>query len=142
MSVGSGLMVGLLVIAGSYSDVVVRRTCLPNDAPAIGLYFWTAHEARERSQRPHLRVAIARAVITRPISAPTTIALDIANQRANVSRCPAGKPCQSAVAGTVVFDRLDEGRGASGRFELRFRDGDVERGSFEARWSESREICG
>lgn len=58
------------------------------------------------------------------------------------SRCKKEGNCERAQSGTITFDRYEEGSGASGRYELRFKGEETLSGTFDVKWCQDRVICG
>lgn len=50
----------------------------------------------------------------------------------SASRCPLASECETAIWGTFQVTAFRPGQGASGKYELGFRDGSVERATFDA----------
>ena len=48
------------------------------------------------------------------------------------SRCPLAGECETAIWGTLQVSAFRPGQGASGKYELGFKDGSVERATFNA----------
>jgi hypothetical protein len=57
------------------------------------------------------------------------------------SLCRKVGDCERAESGTIVFERFQDGSGASGRYELHFKGGKNMNAVFDANWCESRSLC-
>ena len=113
-------------------------TCAPWDGPALAVLLSnTAGCASVKA--PSVQISLWRDL---PPEAGKTISFDIRNSNGQASRCLKANECEAAASGSVVFDIVDEGKDAKGRYELLFKDGSIESGSFEAEWCESRSLCG
>jgi hypothetical protein len=58
------------------------------------------------------------------------------------SRCTGPGGCAAATAGTLHLTKFNPGKGASGDYELHFKDGTVEKGQFDAKWYAVKLLCG
>jgi hypothetical protein len=119
-----------------YATIV--HTCAPWDGPALAVLLGnTAGCASVKA--PYVQISLWRDL---PPKAGKTISFDIRNSNGQASRCLKVNECEAATSGSVLFDIVDEGKKAKGRYELHFKDGSIENGSFEAEWCETRALCG
>ena len=119
-----------------YATVV--QTCAPWDGPALAVVLSGAAGCAPMKV-PYLQISLWRDL---PPKAGKTLSFNIGNSNGQASRCLKPNECEAATSGSVVFDIVDEGKEAKGRYELHFKDGSIEAGSFEAEWCENRALCG
>ncbi len=75
-----------------------------------------------------------------PIRAGSTYVL-----KANLggaSRCRSASDCERAVSATITFDTFEEGKSASGSYDLEFAGGEHRKGRFDGKWCQERTFCG
>jgi hypothetical protein len=119
-----------------YATVV--QTCAPWDGPALAVMLSdTADCAPVKAS--YIQISLWRDL---PPTAGKTFSFDIRNSNGQASRCLKPNECEAATSGSVVFDIVEEGKKAKGRYELHFKDDSIESGSFEAEWCENRALCG
>jgi hypothetical protein len=58
------------------------------------------------------------------------------------SRCLKPGQCEAATSGTLHLAKFIERQGASGEYELHFKDGSLEKGSFDTTWGARPRMCG
>ena len=116
----------------------VGQTCAPWDGPALALVL-SDTTGCSPPKGPYVQISLWRDL---PPRAGKTFSFDNRNSNGQASRCIKPNECEAAISGSVVFDVVDEGKRAQGRYELRFKDGGTESGSFEADWCQSRALCG
>ena len=56
-------------------------------------------------------------------------------------RCLRPGQCEAVTSGTLHLAKFSKGKSASGEYELHFRDGSVENGSFDAAWCVMTFVC-
>jgi hypothetical protein len=116
----------------------VQKDCGPTDGPALTFYFTRKPSKEGKYDLPYLRLSIIEDL---PRSAPRDYVLG-AGSRVLVSRCLESGQCDSAISGTLHLSRFNSGQSASGDFEFQFKDGSLEKGSFNATWYVYRFLCG
>jgi hypothetical protein len=119
-----------------YATVV--QTCAPWDGPALAVLLSNTAGCAPLKP-PYIQISLWRDL---PPKTGKTFSFDIRNSNGQASRCLKPNECEAATSGSVVFDIVDEGKRATGSYELHFKDDSIERGSFEALWCESRALCG
>lgn len=144
----SGLFVALILCVtqapllsenSQYKFGVVHRDCAPWDGAAIAVKLSTKLLQCNRTVEPYLRIA----VYDLPIQTDKIIKLDYDNHmHGQAVRCLKGDTCESADSGEVVITSFKEGTGATGRYQMKFRDGSTLSGTFDAKWCELRFFCG
>jgi hypothetical protein len=88
----------------------------------------TLRGRRERAGRSHARHTPLPAAThhipyaTVAQKAGQTFGFNIRNSNGRASRCLKPNQCEAATSGSVVFDIVDEGKEAKGRYELHFKD--------------------
>lgn len=124
---------------GPYSYGSVQASCAPWDGPAVEVRLTTEPAHCGPSGGPYVFIAVWRGL---PLHAGQTVKFGPGSDAGTASRCLKEGDCQAARSGTVVFDRFGDGKGAAGRYELIFADGDVVKGAFDVTWCPVRAICG
>jgi len=105
--------------------------CGPTDRPTSGMTLTTVRSRCKKSPAlpdpPYINMQFLSSA-----SAPVAVVQGSSRQSASVSRClKAGSACDSAIAGTIDFgasDGLRVTRPAS--YDLKFKDGSTEKGTF------------
>jgi hypothetical protein len=67
-----------------------------------------------------------------PKSAPQDYSIRSGSSAVLASRCLTRGQCVGATSGTLHLTKFDKSRGISGEYKLRFTDGSVEKGRFDA----------
>jgi hypothetical protein len=123
---------------GEYSFGAIHRSCAPWDGSAVALTL--SQTANAADTAPRLQISVYRS-LQGPLPKPLTFDLKD-QQTGSASRCRKSDNCEAATSGTVTFTSFEEGKGASGTYEIQFNDGTTERGKFNLRWENVRELCG
>ena|SRR5579859_780265 len=120
----------------TYPYAVVRHTCAPWDGPAVGIYLTKSKVPTREIPEPSMTINLWRQ-LPPPINQPISLqsgGLGVA------TRCLHAEDCEAAIGATITFTSYSD-RGVTGSYELKFKDGDVERGSFRAEWQDYHELC-
>ena len=138
--------VALLAVAAAgtpstskYAYGIIKRSCAPWDGAALALTI-TPKPANCETGAPYLMIYLYDLPITPKKSYKIGIQGEVTIGQASV--CPKADACQSADFGEVVFDSFEEGKIASGRYKLHFRDGSPQEGDFKLKWCSNHELCG
>jgi hypothetical protein len=123
---------------GEYSFGTIRSSCAPWDGSAVALTLTQTAKAADTA--PRLQISVYRS-LQGPLPMPLTFDLKD-QQTGGASRCRKSDKCEAATSGTVTFTSFEEGKGASGTYDIRFNDGTIERGKFNLRWENVRALCG
>ena len=138
--VASFSLVGSAVPSSSqFSYALIRGSCAPWDGPAIDVRLTIEPADCKRATEPFVDIGVWRGL---PIHAGEEIKFGPGSDAGFASRCAKEGDCERAESGRIAFDTYDEGSGARGRYELQFKNGEVLKGSFDAKWCEERVICG
>jgi hypothetical protein len=121
-----------------FPHATIVHTCAPWDGPALAVLLSNTAGCAPATT-PYVQISLWRDL---PPKAGKTFSFDIRNSNGQASRCRKPNQCEPASSGSVAFDIVDEGKSAKGHYELHFKDGSIESGSFEAAWCESRALCG
>ena len=128
----------LLAATHHFPYATLGHTCAPWDGPALSVVLSNVAGCVPLTV-PYIQIALWRDL---PPKAGKSLSFDIRNSNGQASRCLKPNECEAATSGSVVFDIADEGKEAKGRYELHFKDGGIEFGSFEAQWCQNRALCG
>ena len=123
-----------------YQYALIQATCAPWDGPALQL---TLADEPLQCQRDvkgaYLMLGVWRGL---PIHAGQTVKFSPKENNGFGSVCKKAAECQAAESGEITFDHYDEGKGATGHYELHFRNGKTLTGHFDAKWCYVRMFCG
>lgn len=122
----------------AFPFATIRHACGPTDGPALQITLTQLEKRVPDGALLFLNLYGKQA--EPPFTTPLTLKLEH-NQSGEGVRCMGKKPCETAERGEVVLEKFD-GTGAEGSYELYFKDGSSERGSFKAAWKEIHEACG
>jgi hypothetical protein len=122
----------------AFPFAAIRHACGPTDGPALQIVLTQVENPGKDDAR--LFLTLYRDLPEPPLSQPRTFEL-AHMQDGDAVRCLRPNACESAARGQVVLQKFD-GTGAAGNYELFFKDGSSERGSFKARWKEAHQDCG
>lgn len=127
--------------AGHFPFAYVQDACGPADGSALEFYFTVKEAECGKYGEPFVMVSI---IADLPKSAPRdySIGSDGRVALALASRCLKPGQCEGATSGSLHLGKFVGHQGASGEYELRFRDGSVEKGRFDAVWCYVRLECG
>ena len=115
----------------------VQYGCAPTDALALDFYFTAERSECGKISEPYVKIAIWKNL---PKSAPYSI--EVRATEAGAIRCLRSGACEAAISGSMRLDKFIEEKISAGEYELHFRDGSVEKGSFDATWCHLRFVCG
>jgi len=122
----------------SFSHALIQASCAPWDGPAIDIRLTSEPAQCKNVAGPYIDMGVWRGL---PIHAGQVVKLSSSSENEGfASKCAKSGDCERAQAGTINFDTYQDGSGATGRYELHFKSGDVS-GSFTAKWCEERVIC-
>jgi hypothetical protein len=107
----------------------VQEDCGPTDGYALEFYFTSKQSQNGKYEEPYLVIEVNE----KPKSAPQNYSIKSANWGVLASRCLKPGRCEDSTSGSLHLTKFSQ-NGASGNYELHFRDGSVERGSFDAAW--------
>jgi hypothetical protein len=122
----------------SYPVASIRHACGPADGPALQIRLSKVQDPGPKDAA--LYIMVYGDLPRVPLSEPRRYALS-ARTSVDGVRCLNLNTCETAEQGELVLDTFD-GRGATGSYQLRFKDGSVEDGNFRATWKEVPEHCG
>lgn len=119
-----------------YPYGAIENTCGPTDQPMLMLTLTSVPPRNHQSlPTPYISVALDVApVIPKPLTFPAPRKL------LDAVHCAAS--CDAITSGTIVIERFDQ-KGASGHYDLTFKDGSEAVGTFQVKWRhEGKVICG
>jgi len=117
----------------------VQEDCGPTDGVAMEFYF-TAKEGRGgKYKEPFLQIEVNKNL---PTSVPLSYSVESGKRDVLAQRCYSPGSCEFASSGFLHLSKFSRGMGGSGDYELRFRDGSIEKGRFEAVWYRDYFLCG
>jgi len=124
--------------AAAFPFATIRHACGPTDGPALQIVLTKVEHPSQDDARIFL--SLYHDLPELPMSRPRSFELTHM-QEGDGARCLRPHACETAERGTVVLQKLD-GTGAEGSYELFFKDGSTERGTFKAAWKEIHQDCG
>lgn len=121
----------------AYPYAYSQAECSPTDGPAIGIYLTTSNRACGKMNEPYLKISIYE--FTSQI-AGKTFQLD---RRGTGSAVRCGKPlaCELAESGQVTIRRVGKEGKLYGNYELHFKNGATEKGTFKTKWCDAQPLC-
>ena len=122
-----------------FETALVHRSCAPWDGPAVEMEFYTSPARCGAAQGSNLRIALWRDL---PPKAGQKIDLGIESRSGAVSYCRQENQCERAKSATVEIESYEEGKGASGRYDLAFPKAGRMTGRFRAEWCVMHTRCG
>jgi len=111
--------------------------CAPTDALALDFYFTASQSECGKISEPFVKISIWKNL---PKSAPYSV--EVRATEVGAIRCLKPGVCQAATSGSLHLDKFIDEKISAGEFELHFKDGSVEKGSFDATWCHIRFVCG
>ncbi len=111
--------------------------CAPTDALALDFYFTANQSECGKISEPFVKISIWKNL---PKSAPYSI--ELRATEVGAIRCLRAGACEAATSGNLHLDKFVDEKMSAGEYELHFRDGSVEKGSFDATWCHIRVVCG
>jgi hypothetical protein len=121
---------------GDYSFAVIRHECAPWDGPAMGIHLTKSKVTSAEIPFPVINLMLWRE-LPPPINQPIT--LD-GRHFGNANRCLRANECALATSAVITLTAYDDRR-VAGTYVLKFKNGDVEGGSFQAEWQDFHELC-
>jgi hypothetical protein len=117
----------------------VQEDCGPADGLALQFYFTVKPSKCGKYDEPFLVIAIVENL---PKSAPHDYTIGSGSKDVLVSRCQTHGHCEVATSGFLHLTKFDERKNASGEYEVHFRNGSVEKATFDATRCIVHFICG
>ena len=118
----------------------VQNDCGPTDGIATQFYFTANESSGDKFDEPFITIEI---VDNLPKSAPQDYSIESQHTSILASRCIKPGQCVGATSGTLHLSKYAAGKSASGVYELHFKDGSIERASFDATWRAIQHLlCG
>jgi|ERR1700720_117408 hypothetical protein len=114
---------------GHFPFAYVQDDCGPTDGVALHFYFTQKQSEAGKYKEPFLDISISEIL---PKSAPQDYSIRLGSAAVFASRCLTPGQCVGATSGTLHLTKFDEKGGVSGEYKLRFKDGSVEKDSFNA----------
>jgi hypothetical protein len=136
----AGLAIGTigLFAQSPFSHGVIQTSCAPWDGPAIQLTLTPEPAQCKRAGGPSIEIGVWRGL---PIQPNQTVKFAPGSDAGFASRCAKAGDCERAESGTIVFDTIQAGSGATGSYELHFKGSKNLSGRFEVKWCETRTVC-
>jgi len=111
--------------------------CAPTDALALDFYFTAKQSECGKISEPYVKISIWKNL---PKSAPYSI--ELRATEVGAIRCLRPGACEAATSGSLHLDKFIDEKISAGEYELHFRDGSVEKGTFDATWCHIKFVCG
>jgi hypothetical protein len=124
---------------GPFPFAYVQEDCGPADGLALNFYFTQKRSESGKYKEPFLDISINENL---PKSAPQDYSIRSGSGAVLASRCLTPGQCVGATSGTLHLTKLDGRKVVSGEYKLHFKDGTVEKGSFDATWCFVSFLCG
>ena len=117
----------------------VQEDCGPTDNVATYFYIVAKQGQGGKYKEPFLQIEVNKGP---PMSALQSYTVESGKWDVLAQRCLRPGACEPASSGFLHVSKFRKGVGASGDYQLRFRDGSIEKGSFEAVWYKNYFLCG
>jgi hypothetical protein len=122
-----------------FSFAYVQENCGPTDGIAMEFLFTATQGQGGKYKEPFLVIEVNENL---PKSAPQNYSVKSGTSAVLASRCLKAGSCELATSGFLHLSKFSRGVGASGDYELHFRDGSLERKHFDATWYRNYFLCG
>jgi hypothetical protein len=117
----------------------MQEDCGPTDGVAMEFYFTAKQGQGGKYEEPFLQIEVNKGP---PMSALQSYPVESGKWDVLAQRCLRPGACEPVSSGFLHVSKFSRGVGASGDYELRFRDGSIEKGRFEAVWYRNYFLCG
>jgi hypothetical protein len=107
----------------------VQDDCGSTDGVALHFYFTQKQSEAGKYKEPFLDILISEIL---PKSAPQNYSITLDSAAVFASRCLTPGQCVGATSGTLHLTKFDKKGDVSGEYKLHFKDGGIEKGSFNA----------
>ena len=126
--------------AARFPFAFVHEGCGPTDGIATEFYFTTKQSRGGTYTEPYLYIQLSQNLQNR---APQNYSINQRSSAVLAGRCLKSGRCDAAISGFLQLTRFSFPQGPSGKYELHFQDGSVERGDFDAQWYDVKDLaCG
>jgi len=115
----------------------VQNDCGPADGPALTFRFTLKESKCGNYEEPFMVISIIENL---PTFAPQDYPIR-SGSMVLARRCLRPGQCEAVTSGILHLAKFSKGKIASGEYELHFRDGSIEKGSFDAVWCVMTLIC-
>ena len=122
-----------------YAYATIQASCAPWDGPAVEVILTKDPVNCDRTEGPYLALGVWKGL---PIHSGQEVNFDSRSSIGFASQCAKAGDCERAESGMVVFENFEQGKSASGHYELFFKGGKTVTGSFDAKWCDKRIRCG
>ena len=122
----------------AYSYGRAQPSCAPWDGPAIDIRLTTEPAQCQQINGPYIALGIWRGL---PIHSGQVVKFGATSDAGFASFCHRAGDCERADSGIIVFDTYKDGSGASGHYDLHFKNGKDVNGTFTVEWCENHIVC-
>ncbi len=124
----------------NYQYALVQDSCAPWDGGAIQVTLANQPlECDREAKGEYLMLGVWRGL---PIHAGQVVKFGSRENNGFASRCKKAGDCVAAESGEITFGSFGKDKGATGHYELHFRNGETVSGRFDAKWCSVRMFCG
>ena len=117
----------------------MQASCAPWDGAAITLTLSTTPlHCKRAAKGPFLNLGVWKDL---PLHSGQVVKIAAGTSNGFASRCRKENDCEAVDSGEITFETFKESSGATGQYDLHFRNGDHLTGSFEVKWCDVRELC-
>jgi len=128
-----------LADAEQYDTVLFHRSCAPWDGPAVEFEFYTSPAKCGGTQASALRISLWKNLPPKP---GQKIELGTSAQLGTAIHCSQNESCEAIKSGSVLIETYENGKDASGSYDLTFPKAGHLTGRFRATWCTLRVFCG
>ncbi len=122
-----------------YSFALIQPSCAPWDGGAIEVTLTKEPAKCDRIDGSYLTIGVWKGL---PVHAGQEVNFDARSSAGFASQCALAGACERAESGKVFFEIVEQGKQASGHYELMFKGGKTLTGKFDAKWCDKRVMCG
>jgi len=124
----------------AFSHGTMQASCAPWDGAAVVLTFTTKPlEGKRAPDGPFLTMGVWKDL---PLHSGQVVKITPGTSNGFASRCKKEGDCEAVQSAEITFDTYKEGTGATGHYELHFKNGETLIGTFDVKWIATRVICG
>lgn len=124
----------------AFSDGIIQPSCAPWDGAAMAITLTQAPvDSKTFPKPPYVTINIWREL---PLHDGQVFKFTYSSNLGSVGRCVKEGDCQIANSAEIRLDSVKVGVGATGHYDIHFKNGDSLSGSFDVKWRDFHQRCG
>lgn len=125
---------------GNFTDGIIQPSCAPWDGPAMAITLTQSPvDPKAFPKPPYLGINIWNEL---PLHDGQVLKFTYSSKLGSVTRCLKEASCEVATSAEVHVDSVKSGSGATGHYDIHFKNGDTVTGSFDVKWRDFHQRCG